>query len=75
MSFDLFNFSYGIKNGYKNAKTFSDICSKSSGNYYHYAEFNQNSDGLKFSNELYQNLSRNIAWESVFRIRLSYGFK
>jgi hypothetical protein len=29
---------------------------------------------LKFSNELYHNLSRKNAWEAVFRIRLSQGF-
>jgi hypothetical protein len=29
---------------------------------------------LKFSNELHHNLTRTLAWEAVFRIRLSYGF-
>ena len=31
-------------------------------------------NGLKFSNELFHNLTRPLAWESVFRIRLSQGF-
>jgi len=74
ISFDLFNFSHGIKKGYKNAKTFSDISSRSSGNFYHYPEFNAHMNGLKFTNELHHNLTRAIAWEAVFRIRLSYGF-
>ncbi len=30
---------------------------------------------MKFSNELYHNLTRKIAWESVFRIRLSCGYQ
>ena len=29
---------------------------------------------MKFSNELYHNLTRKHAWEAVFRIRLSQGF-
>lgn len=29
---------------------------------------------MKFSNELYHNLTRKIAWEAVFRIRLSQGW-
>ena len=46
----------------------------SNGNLYYYPEFNARTQGLKFSNELYHNLTRKIAWESVFRIRLSSGF-
>ena len=74
ISFDLFDFSFGIKKLYKNLKTFSDISSRSSGNVYYYPEFNQRTNALKFSNELYHNLTRKIAWEAVFRIRLSHGF-
>lgn len=70
----MFDFSWGIKKGYKNLKTFSDISARSSGNVYHYPEFNPRTNGLKFSNELYHNLSRKLAWEAVFRIRLSHGF-
>jgi hypothetical protein len=29
---------------------------------------------LKFANELYHSLTRKIAWEGVFRIRISTGF-
>ena len=71
ISFDLFDFSWGLKKGYKNLKTFSDIPARSSGNCYYYPEFNPRSHALKFSNELYHNLTRKIAWEAVFRIRLS----
>lgn len=75
ISFDLFNFSWGQSKGYKNLRTFSDVCGHSSGNLYHYPEFNARTHGLKFSNELYHNLSRKLAWEAVFRIRLSHGFQ
>lgn len=59
---------------YKNIKTFSDISAHSSGNMYHYPEFNARTHSLKFTNELYHNLTRKLAWEAVFRIRLSHGF-
>lgn len=29
---------------------------------------------MKFTNELYHCLTRRVAWEGVFRIRLSFGF-
>lgn len=29
---------------------------------------------MKFTNELYMNLTRSNAWEAVFRIRTSLGF-
>ena len=64
-----------MKKGYKNYKTFSDISGRSSGNSYYYPEFNSRTHGLKFSNELYHNLTRKLAWEAVFRIRLSHGFQ
>lgn len=72
---DLFNFSFGMKKGYKNVKTFADIPARSSGNNYYYPEFSSRTNGYKFSNELYHNLSRKIAWEAVFRIRLSQGYQ
>jgi len=40
ISFDLFSFSWGQKNLYKNLRTFSDIPAQSSGNLYYYPEFN-----------------------------------
>jgi len=52
-------------------KTFGDIPWHSNGNLYYYPEFEVRAQGLKFSNELYHNLTRKLAWESVFRIRLS----
>ena len=70
ISFDLFLFSHG-KRAFKNLKTFGDIPWHSNGNLYYYPEFDCRTLGLKFSNELYHNLTRKIAWESVFRIRLS----
>ena len=56
---------------YKNVKIFSDICAHSSGNLYYYPEYIFRTHNLKFTNELYHNLTRKIAWEAVFRIRLS----
>jgi hypothetical protein len=50
------------------------LAKKSSGNLYYYPEFNARSNGLKFTNELYHSLTRKIAWEAVFRIRVSFGF-
>jgi hypothetical protein len=69
----LFIFTHG-KNQYKNLVTFADLAKKSSGNLYYYPEFSARVNGLKFSNELFHCLSRKIAWEGVFRIRVSFGF-
>ena len=41
---------------------------------YYYPEYDARKNALKLQNELYHNLTRNIAWEAVFRIRLSHGF-
>jgi len=73
LSVDLFIFTTG-KNQYKNLQTFADLARKSSGNLYYYPEFNARTFGTKFSNELYHNLTRRLAWEGVFRIRASKGF-
>lgn len=42
---------------------------------YYYPEFDPLQAGLKFSNDLYHNLTRKHAWEAVFRIRLSHGYQ
>ena len=42
---------------------------------YYYPEYSSRTHNLKFSNELYHNLTRKIAWEAVFRIRLSQGYQ
>lgn len=55
-------------------KIFSDLPAHSSGNLYHYPDFSPRTHGLKFSNELYHNISRKLSWEAVFRIRLSQGY-
>ena len=54
--------------------TFSELSKLSSGNLFHYPDFNQLTTGLKFTNELYGNLTRQNAWEAVFRIRTSAGW-
>lgn len=53
----------------------SDLARKSNGSLFFYQDFNQYTDGMKFTNELYNALTRANAWEAVFRIRTSNGFK
>lgn len=73
VSVDLFVISFG-KGVYKNAQTMSDLARYSSGNFYYYPEYEYYQSGLKFTNELYNNLTRDCAWEAVFRVRTSTGF-
>lgn len=60
---------------YKNLHTFGDLAKKSNGSLFYYPEFNAYSHGMKFTNDLNTCLTRSHAWESVFRIRTSAGFK
>ena len=53
----------------------SDLSRKSNGSLYYYPDFDQYTDGMKFTNELYNALTRQYAWEAVFRIRTSAGFR
>ena len=53
----------------------SDLARKSNGSLFFYPDFNQYTDGMKFTNELYNAMTRQNAWEAVFRIRTSNGFK
>jgi hypothetical protein len=69
----LFLFSHG-KGSFKNVATFSELSKKSNGNFFYYPEYNQYQHGMKFTNELYMNITRSNAWEAVFRIRTSLGF-
>lgn len=73
ISVDLFIFTTG-KNQFRNVQTFSDLARKSSGNLYFYSEFDVYQHAMKFTNELYTCLTRQHAWEAVFRIRTSAGF-
>ena len=73
ISIDLFVFTIG-KGVYKNLSTMGDLAKFSSGNLYYYPEYEYYQSGLKFSNELYNCLTRACAWEAVFRIRTSLGF-
>lgn len=54
--------------------TFSELSKKSNGNFFFYPEYSQYQHGMKFTNELYMNITRSNAWEAVFRIRTSLGF-
>lgn len=73
VSVDLFVFTTG-KGTYKNLQTMADLARYSNGNLFYYPEFEYYETGLKFSNELYNSLTRSCAWEAVFRIRTSTGF-
>ena len=75
ISLDMFVFVQPGQQIYKNLSTMGDFPKFASGNLYYYPGFNARTHGMKFSNELYDNLTRKIAWEAVFRIRLSEGFK
>ena len=66
-------FTHG-KGQFKNVQTFGDLSRKSNGNLYYYPAFDPYQDGMKLTNELYNSLTRAVAWESVFRIRTSMGF-
>ena len=70
---DIFLFTTG-PGQFKNLSTFSELAKKSSGNMYFYPEFNVYTQAMKFTNELYNCLTRKNAWEAVFRIRTSAGF-
>ena len=70
----MFVFTKG-KGEFKNLQTLSDLARKSNGSLFFYPDFKEYEDGLKFTNELYNTLTRANAWEAVFRIRTSAGFK
>lgn len=69
----MFIFTTG-KGQFRNLATFSELAKKSCGNLFFYPEFNVYTQAMKFTNELYNNLTRKNAWEAVFRIRTSAGF-
>ena len=73
VSVDLFIFSVG-KGVFKNLQTFADLARFSNGSLFYYPDYEYYQSGLKFTNELYNSLTRSCAWEAVFRIRTSTGF-
>jgi len=73
VSVDLFVFTIG-KGVYKNVQTMSDLARYSNGSLMYYPEYEYYESGLKFTNELYNSLTRNCGWEAVFRVRTSTGF-
>ena len=73
VSVDIFVFTIG-KQVFKNLHTLSELAKFSSGNLYYYPDYEYYQTGLKFTNELYNSLTRCIGWESVFRVRTSAGF-
>ena len=73
VSVDLFVFTVG-KGVFKNVQTMSDLPRYSNGSLYYYPEYEYYESGLKFTNELYNSLTRSCGWEAVFRVRTSTGF-
>lgn len=73
VSVDLFVFTIG-KGVFKNLHTMSELARFSNGNLFYYPDYEYYQTGLKFTNELYNTLTRSCGWESVFRIRTSTGF-
>jgi protein transport protein SEC24 len=73
VSVDLFIFTIG-KGVFKNLQTFADLARFSCGNLFYYPDYEYYQSGLKFTNELYNSLTRSCAWEGVFRVRTSTGF-
>jgi hypothetical protein len=57
ISIDIFVFTHG-KDQFKNMATLMELSKRSSGSVYYYPEFNANAQGMKFTNELYNALSR-----------------
>lgn len=52
----------------------SDLARYSNGSMFYYPNYEYYQSGLKFTNELYNSMTRACAWESVFRVRTSAGF-
>ena len=73
VSVDLFVFTVG-KGVFKNVQTMSDLPRYSNGSLYYYPEYEYYESGLKFTNDLYNSLTRSCGWEAVFRVRTSTGF-
>jgi protein transport protein SEC24 len=73
VSVDLFVFTVG-KGVFKNLQTMADLARFSNGNLFYYNDYDYYQSGLKFTNELYNSLTRDCGWEAVFRVRTSSGF-
>ena len=73
VSVDLFVFSVG-KGIFKNLQTLADLARFSNGSLFYYPDYEYYQSGIKFTNELYNSLTRSCAWEAVFRVRTSTGF-
>ena len=52
----------------------SDLARFSNGSMFYYPNYEYYQSGLKFTNELYNSLTRSCAWEAVFRVRTSACF-
>lgn len=73
ISIDLFVLSTGLE-CFRNLQTMADLAKFSSGNLFYYPNYEYYKLGLRFTNELYSCLTRECAWEAVFRLRTSPGF-
>jgi hypothetical protein len=70
---------------YKNLVTFYELAKRTAGTVYFYPDFEYSMNskliglilhlGLKFCNELYYSITKNIGWEAVARLRVSIGWE
>ncbi len=60
---------------YQDLPSLGALCKYTGGQMYYYPGFTKDKDGRKLHAELKRNVSREIAWESVMRIRCSKGLR
>jgi len=58
---------------YMDMASLSTLSKYTGGQVYHYQHFHSQRDGQKFANELKHNLTREVGWEAVMRMRCSKG--
>merc|ERR1719391_1422014 len=70
-SVDLFLFN----NAYIDVATLSQVCRLTGGQVYKYTYFQPDLDGERFINDLKRNVSRNIVFDAIMRVRTSTGVR
>merc|ERR1719312_517273 len=70
-SLDLFLFN----NAYIDVATLNQVCRLTGGQVYKYTYFQPDLDGERFINDLKRNVSRNIVFDAIMRVRTSTGVR
>lgn len=70
VSFD----SYFFPTAYIDVATIGSLTSMTCGDMYLYKQFDASKQGKKFTNDLHRTLSRKLAYDGLFRVRVSTGF-